>query len=123
MLRALLLSVVLLVWSSGCYSEDWIIIDQRGVSASNFWARVVNFDGQTIESIDNYPLNPAGRTQLNISSPLPGFEVKDLTVTAWADGAGTRECTGDACRPLDGDSVVTLRERNWPLIYEIVFTP
>ena len=98
------------------------VIDERGIGASNFWGRVANFDGETIVWIDNYPLNPSGRTQLNITTPLPVFEVKDLTVTAWADATGTRECIGDECRPLEGDPVVTLRERNWPYVYQIVFT-
>lgn len=105
---------------SGCYSEDWIIIDQRGVSASNFWASVVNGRGEPLRSIDHYPLNPSGRTQLNVSSGLPVIELKDLEVTAWADEDGTRECFDD-CHPLDGDPVVVLHRRNWPFVYEIVF--
>lgn len=105
---------------SGCYSEDWIITDQRGLSASNFWGRVVNGRGEPLTSIDSYPLNPSGRTLLNISSAIPVIELKDLEVTAWADGTGTRECMGD-CHPLDADPVVTLTRQNWPFVYEIVF--
>lgn len=106
---------------SGCYSEDWIIIDQRGLGATNFWGRVVNGRGEELTFVDHYPLSPTGRTQFNVSSGIPVIELKDLQVTAWADSDGTRECL-ENCEPLPGDQVVTLTGRNWPFVYEITFT-
>lgn len=107
---------------SACYSEDWIIVDQRRLPASNFWGEVTDSQGGVLTLINQYPLNPSGRTQFNISSGIPVMtEMKDLKVTAWADATGTRECLED-CRPLEGDPVITLSRQNWPFVYEIVFS-
>jgi hypothetical protein len=119
-MRTSILALALL--QSACYSEDWIIHDQRGLGAANFWATVVNGQGQPLTFISHYPLNPAGRTQLNLSSPIPVIELKDLEVTAWVDATGTNECL-EECHPHDGDPVVKLSDRNWPFVYEIVFPP
>ena len=112
-----MLSVVLL---SGCFSQDWIITDQRGVGPTNFWAQVSNGRGEALTLIDHYPLSPTGRTQFNVSSGIPVIELKDLQVTAWADSDGTRDCLDD-CEPLPGDQVVRLSGINWPYVYEITF--
>lgn len=107
---------------SACYSEDWIIVDQRGLPASNFWGKVTDSQGGVLTSVNQYPLNPSGRTQFNVSSGIPVMtELRDLRVTAWADATGTRECLED-CHPLDGDPVIRLSGQNWPFVYEIVFS-
>lgn len=118
-LRATLILVGLL--QSGCFSQDWIIVDERGGGPANFWARVANGKGQLLTLLDQYPLNPTGRTQINISSGIPVIELKDLEVTAWADRDGTRECLDD-CEPSPGDQVVKLTGVNWPYVYEITFS-
>lgn len=68
-MRAFLLTAAL--FQSGCYSEDWIVIDQRGVGGTRFWAKVVTERGEPLTFVDQYPLSATGRTQFNISSGLP----------------------------------------------------
>lgn len=114
-------AAMLLAVLTGCRAEEWNI-DKQGVApAGNFWGRVMNFDGNLVTLIDNYPLKLAGSTKISITTSPPVFEVRDVTVTAWIDASGTRQCTGDDCQPLDGDPVVTLRNQNWPFVYDIVF--
>lgn len=119
-MRALAVMTVLTTFSS-CWSQDWIVTDRRGLGSTRFFTRTTNFDGGELTSISGWTLNPAGRTNINLTTSGPVIEIRDVTVTSWADTDGSRECEDD-CAPQPGDAVVTLTGRNWPWVYEIEFT-
>lgn len=114
------LHLVLSLLQSACFSQDWTVVDQRGLGAASFWSTVADSQGP-LTCLSHYPLSPTGRTQINVTTSVPVGDIKDLEVTAWVDASGTNECLDD-CLPRDGDPVVKLSRRNWPYVYEIVFT-
>lgn len=119
-MRALAVMAALTTFTS-CWSEDWVVRDLRGVGSVLFFSRTINFDGQSLTQINGWPLSESGVTRINVSSGLPDIELRDVTVIAWTDVDGTRECERD-CSPQPEDRVVTLTGRNWPWVYEIEFT-